>query len=106
METIELSEFIKKTLVDIVTGVKEANNELQHDGVSTHFILTRTAEGGKSAKGISFDIGVNATKGQKDKAGFSISLVQLGAGANVEKAAESEMVQRISFDVDIDWNIT
>ena len=49
--------------------------------------------------GISFDIAINASKNQKDKAGFMVALATIGGGAKVEKGLGSETAHRIKFEV-------
>ena len=68
METIELSEFIKSTLVDIARGVKEANNSLKESSGTQDSYFTLRGNRGDNSKihGIAFDIAVSASKNQKD----------------------------------------
>jgi hypothetical protein len=40
-------------------------------------------------------------KNQKDKVGFVVALMNIGAGAGIEKGASNEMVHRIKFEVGI-----
>lgn len=105
METIELNEFIKKTLFDIAKGVKEANlslRELNQD--QNNYFMLRANRGDSKVLGISFDIAINASKNQKDKAGFMVALATIGGGANIEKGARSETAHRIKFEVGLNYN--
>ncbi len=104
MEQVELKNFIKSALIDIATGIKDANAELKNPEKEEYEVFSLRRNVGDNAKipGIQFDIAVTAAKNQKDKAGFMITLVNIGAGANIEKAMNNEMVHRIRFEVGID----
>ncbi len=99
--TIELNEFITKTLVDVATGVQNANGNIKKvtGTQDEYFILENTRGDRKKTSGISFDIAVSANKDQKDTAGFLVSLANIGGGASVEKGNKSELAHRIRFDV-------
>jgi len=101
MNQIELSDFIKSTLVDVAKGVKGANHKIQEEeGRNSNYFTLRSNRGDNSKiPGIMFDIAVTASKNQKDKAGFMVALATLGAGANTEKGMGSEVVHRIKFEV-------
>jgi hypothetical protein len=106
METVELNEFIKKTLFDIAKGVKEANIALRELNKDQNDYFTLRANKGHNSKvpGISFDIAINASKNQKDKAGFMVALATIGAGANVEKGSGAETAHRIKFEVGLHYD--
>ena len=106
METIELSEFIKSTLVDIARGVKSANSTLKEleDHENSYFTLLGNRGDSKKTPGISFDIAISASKNQKDKAGFMVALATIGGGANIEKGSESELAHRIKFEVGLSYD--
>jgi|KBSSwiStaDraftv2_1062776.scaffolds.fasta_scaffold266408_2 hypothetical protein len=106
MDTIELSEFIKSTLINVATGVKEANAALKNTtGRADDFFILQHTKGDSKGKGIAFDIAISASKSQKDKAGFMVALATIGGGANVEKGAGNEMMHRIKFEVGLSWNL-
>jgi len=105
METVELNEFIKKTLFDIAKGIKEANvalRELNKD--PNDYFTLRANRGDSEMPGISFDIAINASKNQKGKAGFLVAIANIGGGANVEKGSGSETAHRIKFEVGLNYN--
>lgn len=106
MGRVELSEFIKSTLVDVAKGVRGANKALQeHDGSADSYFTLRANRGDNSKiPGVVFDIAVTASKDQKDKAGFMVALATLGAGASTEKGTGSEVVHRIKFEVGVHYD--
>lgn len=93
MEEIELKDFIKSALVDIAAGIRGANAELENPDKHQFEVFNLRRNIGDSSKipGIQFDIAVTVTKNQKDKAGFVVVLMNIGAGANTEKGASNEM---------------
>ena len=106
MDQVELSTFIKSTLVDVARGVREANLTLQGlDGHNESYFTLRANRGDNSRiPGVLFDIAVTASRDQKDKAGFMVALATLGAGATTEKGLGSEAVHRIKFEVGIHYD--
>ncbi len=103
MEQIQLKEFIAGSLIDIAEGIRSANEKLKDPAKQQWEPFKLRCNIGDNAKipGIQFDIAVTATKSQKDKAGFMVALVSIGAGAGTEKGLGNEMVHRIKFEVGI-----
>jgi hypothetical protein len=104
METIELKDFIRDTLVQIASGITEANDEVKDrsgEGPRMPFSLRRNIGDSSRIPGVSFDIAVVATKNQKDKAGFMVALASIGGGAATEKGFGGETAHRIKFEVGI-----
>ena len=104
MEHIELKEFIKNTLVEIAQGIRMANDELKNPSENQFEVFSLRRNKGDASKipGIQFDVAVTAAKDQKDKAGFIITLINLGGGASTEKALSDKLVHRIKFEIGID----
>lgn len=103
MEQVELKDFIKNALINIAEGIRGANEELKTPDKHRFevFNLRRNIGDNSKIPGIQFDIAVTITKDQKDKAGFVVALMNIGAGANTEKGVSNEMVHRIKFEVGI-----
>lgn len=108
MEQVALKDFIKSALIDIAAGIKGANDELKNLKSNRFEVFNLRRNIGDHAKipGIQFDIAVTATSNQKDKAGFMVALLNIGAGASSENGIGNEMVQRIKFEVGIaaEWS--
>lgn len=104
MEHVQLSEFIENTLVNIAQGISSANKKLEKiDSKNADlFSLHATKRDNPIAKNIQFDIAVTAVKQNKNETGFVVALVNLGAGAKVERSSENEMCHRIKFEVGIE----
>jgi hypothetical protein len=103
MEQVALKDFIKSALVDIAAGIRNANEEMTIPDKHQFgpFNLRRNIGDYAKLPGIQFDIAVTATSNQKDKAGFMVALLNIGAGASTEKGMGNEMVHRIRFEVGI-----
>jgi len=101
MMKIELSDFVRQTLIQIAKGIHEANEEIKNQHHSSIDIYCLRNNKGDNSKipGIQFDVGVTAAKDQTDKAGFFVSLVNIVGGANTEKTTSGEIAHRIRFEV-------
>ena len=104
MEQIELSDFISNALIQIAKGVQKANTELKNPEKNQYEVFSLRHNKGDSSKipGVKFDVAVTAVSGQKDKAGFFVTLHNIGGGANTEKSNEGEAVHRIQFEIGIE----
>ena len=104
MAQVQLSEFVKDVLMEIARGVRDANEQLKNPEKQQYEVFSLRRNKGDSSKipGIKFDVAVTAASQQKDKAGFFVTLVNIGGGANTDKAQGDEMVQRISFEIGVD----
>ena len=101
MNTVSLREFVSKTLSEIALGVKDANADL--DNLSGHhyspFILRCNLGDNSKIPGVIFDVAVVAADSAKEKAGFIVSLVNIGGGMSTEKVKGNEANHRIRFEV-------
>ena len=104
MDNVELRDFIRNALVEIASGIREANKELKdpaRPSDAPSFTLRSNRGDSSRIPGITFDIAVTATKNQKDKAGFMVALASIGGGAATEKGFGGETAHRIKFEVGI-----
>jgi hypothetical protein len=108
---LELSDFIKTTLVQIALGVRNANEELHksHGGkyAGAPYRLHNNIGDNKSIPGVSFDVAVTASSGTSDKAGAKISVAQIfNIGGSVEAKSNDTYLHRIKFVVGVhtDWD--
>ncbi len=92
---MKLKNFIKHTLVDIVKGVKEANEE------TNRFLLTsqfheRTGESGQK---VEFDLSVivNEQSESDIKGAIQVALVNLGGG--FKETESNQNIHKIKFEV-------
>lgn len=111
---MELKDFVKRTLVEIVEGIREASAAIaKDDGALVAPLLNtpngtafsvRNENGGGLAYPVEFDLAVTVTEGQEAKHGASgkltIASVLSAGGAMSEASTEAKTaVQRIKFMV-------
>ena len=108
---MELKEFIKQTLIDVVEGVKSANEPYSKDRKEIYEKFELTGEfpsqGMNERKWgtfIDFDIAVivNETQGSSAKAGIGVALANLvSGGVSAEKQVKQsdENTHRLKFKV-------
>jgi len=89
---MELNEFITNVLVEIASGIKNANTKL---GVNSFGIEAFRRD--KETGFISFDIAVKTSdqKGKDAKAG--IQVLNLGIGGSIKNSSIQEQANRIKF---------
>lgn len=92
---MELKDFIKRTLIDIVTGVEEANKEKNR----FHLTSQRHHGTGESGQKVEFDVSitVNESSDSDIKGGIKVALVSLGGG--VKESESNQNIQKIKFEV-------
>lgn len=104
---MNLHDFIKTSLIDIVTAVKEAKSENaciapalnKPDGNTT---LLRTSGGHHPAFLIDFDIAVTAETSSSNTASASVNWIQvLSGGVNSKSSDTNESVSRVKFTVPV-----
>ena len=91
---MELKDFVKKVLLDLVQAVEEVRNESVRDmRLSNH----------KDKRTVEFDIAVSAesSSGVSGKAGVRV-LQFAEAGGDINKEAKNSTVSRVRFGIDID----
>lgn len=100
---MELSEFIKSSLVDVYTGLRKANEFIAKDegGVlgedkSAHFVM-------RAGEEIEFDVAVMVNEGEKsaDSAGIKVAIFDIGGGVNGQSETNyaQQHASRIRFKV-------
>lgn len=105
---MNLQDFIQETLVQIITGVKNAQDKIGESGASINPIGLyrmhdqlggRGYHSGAVTETVEFDVAVTVTEVESTKkgAGAFISVVALGAQKQTE--AHSSSVSRIKFSV-------
>ncbi|MBU1092438.1 hypothetical protein KJ836_02090 [Patescibacteria group bacterium] len=91
---MELKDFVKKVLLDLVQAVEEVRGESVRDmRLSNH----------KGERTVEFDIAVSAesSSGLSGKAGVRV-LQFAEAGGDINKEAKNSTVSRVRFGIDID----
>ena len=97
---MKLSEFIKQTLVDVKTGVTEANNEIGE--TSNYFTMETPRPDHKDVGSVHFDIAVTVSSEKSGKSGGEINVVEaIKIGGKNATTSSEENTSRIKFAVQI-----
>lgn len=107
---MELREFVKMSLVEIVQGIKEANKELSTDGVVTadNNVFMLKYSGGNKPEGspVEFDVAISTTSDQKAGAGASAKLYVVDINVNGSQSTVKEHVSRVKFSVFVKMDVS
>lgn len=87
---MELDEFITKTLIDVVRGVRGANSNL--DNSSDKFQL-------RAGEDVSFDVAVTISEKSDTSRGGSIKIYAVNLGGEKGASNINESVTRIKFKI-------
>lgn len=91
---MELNEFITKVLVEITTGIKNANSNI---GEGTFEIEPFRRD--KDTGFVSFDLAVKTSEDHGKGAKGGIQVLNIGIGGEISKASSHEIANRIKFYV-------
>ncbi|MGQ0828598.1 MAG: hypothetical protein ACT4ON_09405 [Bacteroidota bacterium] len=92
---MELKDFIKHTLLDIVNGVEEANSAKKRFHLSSNF-HSGTGENGQN---VEFDVSliINESSENNAKGGIKVALVNLAGEA--KESESNQNIHKIKFQV-------
>jgi len=113
MQTMELKEFISQTLVQIVEGIKDADQllekmdaainphffHLKPPGSSVHGEIDESCTYQRVVQLIEFDIAVSTGKIEDAQATLGIMVVSAGAKGEVHAEKSNSSVSRIQFAI-------
>ena len=91
---MELSEFITKVLVEVTTGIKNANSSIG-EGTFEMEAFRRDGETGF----ISFDLAVKTSESKGNGANGGIQVLNIGIGGKISKDSSHEQQNRVKFYV-------
>ena len=110
---MELKEFITNTLVQIMEGVKDANDKLETSsaevnprlGPTSSTILAKqgilTADNRGVIQNVDFDIALTGSDGTKTKGAISVLFGAVNLGSSGQSETTNQTVNRIKFYVPI-----
>ena len=101
---MQLDDFIQSALVQIATGVYQANATLTGKKSPTGnvpFLVTSGSNGGKPT-GVAFDVAVTSRTTAQGEGRAKLKIFVVDASADGKLSHEHERVSRISFTVAID----
>jgi hypothetical protein len=114
-EKMELKDFVKSVIVELVTGLSEANDAVRPSGaiVNPANVFPLKEEFGhlyghigetkmrRAVHKIDFDVAVTAAEGKETKGGIGIAVATLGLGASGKSDSTQSTTSRIQFSVPI-----
>lgn len=92
---MELKDFIKQSLLDVVNGVEEANQEKDRFRLTSH----KNMGTGERGQKIEFDISVIVDKNSENdiKGGIKVAFANIGGG--LKETENSQNVHKIKFEI-------
>ncbi len=118
--SMDLKEFVKESIVQIITGIEEANLELKESEAMVNPVYvqmhSREAQGyGRTVKRdadrpdpdsrllqkVDFDVALSVEAGQQGSAGAKLSIASIGIGAEAKTESSNRSESRIKFSVPI-----
>jgi len=103
---MNLEDFIKTTLTEIVAGVAAAKTEMQKHGCNAGSIPmfgdvkgVRTDTNGRQIQVVEFDIALTDTSATDTKGGIGVFLGAVNLGSQGASRGESSAASRIKFSV-------
>ena len=111
IEMMELEDFIKKSLVQIVSAVKTAQSEVEGSGGAINptglqfWPKQLTGEkfnsDGNITQNVHFDVAVTAIEGKGTKGGIGVFVGAVGLGSQGESNVSTQAASRIKFTVPV-----
>lgn len=108
---MELEDFIKKSLVQIVTAVKTAQKEIEDSGGAinptglTFWPKQLTGEkftdDGNITQNVHFDVAVTAVENKEIKGGIGVFVGAVGIGSQGESNVSTQAASRIKFTIPV-----
>ena len=92
---MELKEFVTKTLVEIIEGVKDAQATAKE---ARGAVIPMAAD---PIRTIDFDVALTTSESTKSKGGIGVFLGGAGIGGQKQAAGEAKSFSRIKFSVPI-----
>lgn len=98
---MDLKEFTKQTLVQIVEGTKEANDVIKQNNAHIHIededYLTGTSY---PLTNVDFDVAITATETEGANGGGGIKVMGVfNAGGEIESKTENQTISRVKYTI-------
>lgn len=106
---MELKEFIKETLLQIVIGVKDAQEASAKYGAAINpaiikkgdVMTTRIGDEDRTVQNVSFEVALASSSGESVNKGVGVMLASIGAGINKNKDDKSSTTTGIKFTIPV-----
>ena len=99
---MELDEFVKSTLLQIMNGVKAAQDEVGEGSVNP-YVNKHMKNKGVLFKEVKFDVAVTTQDKSETEGKGKISVLGASIGGGLDTEALSKIATRIQFDVPITY---
>ena len=98
---MKLREFVRSTLIDILGGISDAQDEIASSGKAIGTINPRFTTRGELKRDIEFDVAITVEESTTDSARGGINVVALDLGGKIESLQTSSNVSRVRFAVPV-----
>lgn len=107
---MQLAEFVRATLSEIIQGASQANESLSDSGALVFPSYYEDDKGRKiynddhyvpTIASVSFDVAVTVSEEHGTSGGIGVAIASLGVGAKKSEGAASSSVSRVSFDIPV-----
>lgn len=99
MDQVTLSDFVSRTLSEIIKGVSDAQEYAKDTGAVIGPSLALDYK--DRFKDVEFDVAVSSKEGEAAKGGLGVFLANVGIGGQVQADASREGTNRIRFSVTV-----
>lgn len=99
---MDLKEFTKQTLMQIVEGAAEANAELSNGAYIPYHVPNNSKgryiyDDGANVVDVDFDVAITVTESEGVNGGGGLKVAILNIGAGIESKAENQTISRIKY---------
>ena len=101
---MELKEFVKETLTQIVDGIKEAQEVCGKIGAIVNPHIDDANDSIRQEK-VSFEVLLSGVENNENKKGIGVWLSSVGVGVNQSDKQENSTHTKVSFDVYVQFPI-
>ncbi|HBX44444.1 MAG TPA: hypothetical protein DEG28_00925 [Porphyromonadaceae bacterium] len=106
---MELKEFIKETLLQIITGVRDAQTEsAEYDAIVNpaniekgDVMVTHIDNNVRTVQNICFEVALASSSSEATKAGIGVMLAYIGGGINKNTDGQNSITTGIKFTIPI-----
>ncbi len=108
---MELKEFIKNTLIEISTAIKESQSKLRDTGTIINpssiynDFISIDGNGRRKVSEINFDIAISTEEKEDNTTGLSVVTGFFGAGNVIKEGLNTSLINRIQFKIPISFPI-
>lgn len=110
---MELKDFIRETLVQIIQGGEEANRLISPHSTGTVFPLYSTYAGSRSVnaepkygyavESINFDVALTTEESRTAEGGVKVAIAGIGGGTQTVKDSTMSLASRVQFTIPVQY---